>query len=395
MVSPATQPTRISVLALGSGITLLGVLRSLSKSGFDVYALPDVDDLPRRSRWYRPAPSAFAGVRGENLVGALSSLPTRTVLLPCSDYWVTAVAGLSSSLREKYPASVPPSEALRTLVDKAEFRASLTRLSLPHPRTRVVSKTSDLDGIPDDVLRQSFLKPAHSQQFFAHFGVKAFRISDRQDACIRLSACTAAGFEMMLQEYIPGPATSHFFLDGFIDRHGIRRALFARQRLRMSPPDFGNSTSMISVPTERVASGVATLEKLFADIKFRGVFSAEFKRDERDSSLKLIEVNARPWWYVEFAARCGVNVCEMAVRDALGEDVTTVGEYETGRRCVFPYYDFEAVRAEIREHRMNSTAWVRSWIGPYQPVFRWTDVWPAFGGIALLLRRRLKRTFTA
>jgi D-aspartate ligase len=394
MAGAATPPTRVSVLALGSGITLLGVLRSLSKSGFDVYALPDVDDLPRRSRWYRPAPAVFAGLQAESLVRALASLPRRTVLLPCSDYWVTSVAGLPSSAREEYPASVPPSAALRALIDKAEFRASLTRLSLPHPRTRVVSRPSDLDGIPDEVLRQSFLKPAHSQQFFAHFGVKAFRISDREDASTRLSACTAAGFEMMLQEYIPGPATNHFFLDGFIDRHGIRRALFARQRLRMSPPDFGNSTSMMSVPTERVSSGVATLEKLFADLNFRGVFSAEFKRDEHDGSLKLIEVNARPWWYVEFAARCGVNVCEMAVRDALCEDVATVEEYETGRRCVFPYYDLEAVRAEIREHRMKTTDWARSWIGPYQPVFRWTDVWPAVGGIALILGRRLKRTFT-
>jgi len=47
------------------------------------------------------------------------------------------------------------------------------------------------------------------------------------------------------------------------------------------------------------------------------VFSAEFKFDERDGLFKILEVNARPWWYVDFAARCGVDVCRMAYRDAL------------------------------------------------------------------------------
>jgi predicted ATP-grasp superfamily ATP-dependent carboligase len=136
---------------------------------------------------------------------------------------------------------------------------------------------------------------------------------------------------------------------------------------------------------------VVALEKLFADIRYRGVFSAEFKLDERDRSFNLIEVNARPWWYVEFASRCGVNVCEMAVRDALGEDVTTTRNYETGRRCVFPYYDFDAVRAEMHDGRTRASQWLRSWVGPYQPVFRWSDPQPALGEIAMILRRRLNR----
>src|SRR5438045_6775272 len=149
---------------------------------------------------------------------------------------------------------------------------------------------------------------------------------------------------MMLPDDMSGLLTNHSFINGFIDRSGIVSAMLARQRLRMSPPDFGNSTLMVTVPMSETGDAAKTLRTLFADIHYRGIFSAEFKRDERDGSYNLIEVNARAWWYVDFAARCGVNVCKLAIADALGQPVQPVPDYAVGRRCVFPYYDLEAVR---------------------------------------------------
>jgi predicted ATP-grasp superfamily ATP-dependent carboligase len=159
----------------------------------------------------------------------------------------------------------------------------------------------------------------------------------------------------------------------------------------MSPPDFGNSTLMISVPVSDTGDASATLKSLFKDIGYRGIFSAEFKRDQRDGAFNLIEVNARPWWYVEFAARCGVNVCALAIRDALGEPVETISGYAVGRRCVFPYYDLQAVRAERLAGRLGLLGWASSWLGPYQPVFRWSDPLPSVGEVAALIGQRLRR----
>ena len=380
---------RVRVLALGSGITVLGVLRTLSKSHADVVALPDVDRVTRRSRWFRAAPRALSGMKADTLGLCLESLLVPTVLMPCSDLWVRAVAALPADVRIRYPASVAPLQVLDLLVDKARFGSTLDRLGLPHPATHLLGSVQDLGFVSDTILQSSFLKPVHSQQFFARFGVKAFLIADRSNAEERLAECIDAGLQMMLQEYVPGPPTNHYFVDGFIDRFGVVRALFARRRLRMSPPDFGNSTLMISVPISETGNAVATLKTLFADIDYRGIFSAEFKRDPRDGVFKLIEVNARPWWYVEFAARCGVNVCELAIRDALDEPVETISEYVVGRRCVFPYYDLPAVRAERSAGRLGFVGWARSWFGAYQPIFRWSDPLPALSEVSILIARRL------
>ena len=386
---PTTQPTQ--VLALGSGITLLGVLRALSKENVDLIALPDADRPARRSRWYKAGPASLSGLEPRNLAAALRSLPSPTVLIPCSDIWARTVSALAESVRAEYPASIAPLNALDLLVDKARFGSTLERLGLPHPETRFLKAVHDLSDVSDEVLERSFLKPVHSQQFFARFGVKAFRVAGRADARMRLEECIGGGFEMMLQEYIGGPPTNHYFVDGFVDRDGVVRALFARQRLRMSPPDFGNSTLMVSVPVNETGDAAATLKTLFADIQYRGIFSAELKRDPRDGSFNLIEVNARPWWYVEFAARCGVNVCTMAIDDALGKPIQTVSRYAVGRRCVFPYYDLQAVRSERASGRLSVIGWATSWVGPQQPVFRWSDPMPAIEGVSNLIAGRIRR----
>ena len=106
-------------------------------------------------------------------------------------------------------------------------------------------------------------------------------------------------FEAVFQEYVAGPMDAHYFIDGFVDRLGEVKAFFARRRLLMYPVDFGNSTLMVSVPLGEVAPALESLRVLFSDLGYRGIFNAEFKRDERDGLFKLLEVNVRPWWFVE------------------------------------------------------------------------------------------------
>jgi predicted ATP-grasp superfamily ATP-dependent carboligase len=119
-------------------------------------------------------------------------------------------------------------------------------------------------------------------------------------------------------------------VEGFVDRIGCPIARFVRQRLRMFPPDFGDSTYMVSVPLDRVRGAIESLDRLFAHLSYRGVFEAEFKYDDRDGQFKLLEVNARPWYFIGFAAECGVDLCEMAYWDALGISVDPVTTYKGG-----------------------------------------------------------------
>lgn len=389
MPAPARQ---VPVLVFGSGLTVLGAIRLLHRSGTPFYVVGDGGELASRSRWFRTAPPSVSGADpARDLPGYLSGLPfERAVLLPCSDAWVLRVAQVAERIAPRFVASVSSPATLERLIDKWHLAEVLRELGLPHPRTVAIDAEQDPDRVPADVLAGAFVKPRDSLNFFARFGVKAFRVSSRAELRECLARVAGTGLEVQLQEYVPGPPTNHYFVDGFVDRGG-RIGVQARRRLRMYPTDFGNSTSFESIAAADVQPAVDVMTRLLTHLRFRGVFSAEFKRDSRDGVFRLIEVNVRPWWYVEFAGRGGMDVTAMAVRDALGEPVPTPRPSRAGRRCVYPYYDFFACRDGIRNGSLTRGQWLRSWLSSEQPVFRWSDPWPAVSATAEILFGRLRR----
>jgi predicted ATP-grasp superfamily ATP-dependent carboligase len=133
---------------------------------------------------------------------------------------------------------------------------------------------------------------------------------------------------------------------------------------------------MMSVPLSEGGGAVDAVLTMLRKLRYRGIFSCEMKRDQRDGALKLLEVNARPWWYVEFAAFCGVNVVEMAYLDALGIRIPEVDSYLEGRRLIHPYFDIQACREERGSLLRGGLTWTRSLVGADQPIFQWDDPRP-------------------
>ena len=388
------------VLAFGSGATLLGTLRGFGRAGIPVHVASRVDGFVRGSRWCRPLARPISESSDPaTLAAALRDLPfERAVLMPCSDNWSVAVAGLPADLAWRFPTSISRIDTQETLVDKGRFADALRRFDVPHPHTVEVRSLADLESMPESCFAAAFLKPCSSQSFAAKYGVKALRRDDKASTIELYKEIGQNGLTLLLQDYIPGPPTCHYFIDGFVDRHGAMLAAFARRRLRMHPADFGNSTCMVSVPPEETAPALASLERLFQGLGFRGIFSAEFKHDSRDDTFKLLEVNARPWWYIDFASACGVNVARLAYLDALGLPSEPIHDYRVGVRCVFPQLDWVACE---RLHKAGQLSWrtcVRDWIWSKKPISAWDDplpgVWNAVALVPVALRKLVSRAST-
>lgn len=372
---------------------MLGAIRLLHQAGFDPLVISDVPGIARKSRWFRHAPpSRSTADPAEHLADYLNGLPVpRAPLLPCSDAWMFRVARCAPEITERFPASISSAETINRIIDKWRLAELMQELQLPHPRTFALDATKAAPDFPAETLAAAFIKPRDSARFLHEFGVKGFHVRSRDELSAHLSRIAPTGLTVQLQEYIPGPPDHHFYVEGFIDRHGNMPALFLRKRLRMYPPDFGNSTLFESIAVTSYPDAVHTVQRLLSHVGYRGVFSVEFKYDGRDGISRLIEVNARPWWFIEFAGQCGLNVAEMSVRDALGESVPAVGTYRVGRRCVYPYYDYAACRALHREGKLSLAAWLASWATATQPVFRWSDPMPAITATTTILGGRVAR----
>jgi len=379
----------VPVIVLGGGVTAAAVLTLLAQAKIPSYTIAPLGDFVRRSRWHRDLPVSGLQPSIENLAAFLNQLSLEhAVLMPCSDDWASAVASLPGTLSTRFPSSTPSVETLNILVDKWKFAEVLEREAIPHPRTRLVHSFQELSNLSDSEFHGAILKPLSSVEFARKYGVKGFVVNNQDEALVTMRK---ADFPIMLQEFIPGPPAAGYFLDGFVDRTGRICGLLARQRLRMSPPKLGNSTLMVTVPLSEVSPAAESLKRLLGVLEYRGTFSAEFKFDERDGRFKLFEINARPWWYVEFAANCGVDVCSMAYRDALGMPLEATQQYEVGRRGVFFVHDLRAWK-EQRPSGVSLWAWIQPWFGADSTPFHWNDPAPAIAYARKIIHEnKLKR----
>jgi len=303
----------------------------------------------------------------------------KVVLIPCSDHWTRAIAQLPTHLRDRYPASVASAATVDIMTDKWRFAEMLERENLPRPKTIALHSYGELSGLPESSFENMFLKPLDSQKFSQLMGTKAFQLESRNHALAIMAEVERSGkdgFPILLQEFIPGPAGSYFLVDGFVDRHGQTLGLIARRRHRMYPAPFGNSTLSETIRLDQVQGAIDTLERIWSATRYCGVFDAEFKYDERDGQFKIVEINARPWWFVEFATRCGVNLCQMSYRDALGLPVEPIRTYPAGRRCFYMLYDFAAHRS-LEPGLRGYFRWIRSVKGCDEIIYRWNDPGPA------------------
>jgi len=361
-----------TAVVLGGSLTGLAVLRELGRAGVPVLATADGDAVVSGSKYFRPLPAVPAHDE-DGIEAYFRSLELELgVLFPCSDSWARSVSGFPSELQQRFPSVSAPAELVEKFADKAAFLDLVERSSVPHPRTVVVGDARDLETIDDPELAGYFLKPCDSQAFSARFSLKGFPIVDRRQANESIERAAREGLSLLAQELIPGPPTNHVFLDGYVTRDGTLAALLARRRLRMFPRDFGNSTMTESIALSDAEGAVDSLQRLFADVAYTGLFDAEYKFDERDRTYKLLEVNTRAWWQIGLWPGCGVPVCQLAYRDALGEPVQPVTTYEIGRRWVHEFWDLPAWLGE-RERRLNPLV---SWRGCGFAIFSRDDMRP-------------------
>ncbi|HVV96138.1 MAG TPA: hypothetical protein VHC92_03250 [Rhodanobacteraceae bacterium] len=390
-----SESRQVPVIVLGRGPTALGIVRCLQMSGIDCYVACKPRDQVTRSRWYRPTPGTpWDGTLGAAGLDALRAMPLgEAVVIPGADdaaLWLADLPG--SDLGKRFKVSTSSRQTLEILQDKVRFADFLRGTSIPHPRTFYVESAGDLATIPFEELDRVFIKPANSQKFSDVTGAKGVWASNRTELQRAFDDLHGKGFKLMVQEYVPGPASEHYFVDGFRDRNGEVTGLFARRRLRMHPSDFGNSSYCISIPLADVPAPIESMKALLTALDYRGVFSAEFKRDPRDGSFRILEVNTRAWTYVEFAGRCSVNVCEMAYRDALEERVPhATTDYRTGEGCINLYRDISAVFS--KGSGTSLTKVLPQWMTGYFHTFRFDDPGPGWFAVRRIVTGYFRRRF--
>jgi len=358
-------------VVIGGGVNGLGIIRNLGRNGIHVYCVVDKKSEAVYSKYCKRY-FIFPGIGNDPhrlkvfLTQFKRQIGCKPVLFPTSDISVLNVAHLNSEKGE-FLASLSKEEVLETLVKKRKFYSSLITKNVPHPVTLFLNP-ENLENVNRSLSFPVFVKPSISQIFAKKFGKKGFVAKSEEELRQYLLLMKKYKIDVVVQEIVSGPATNHYFIDGYFDKNSNPVALFARRRLRMWPLSFGNSTVCVSVPISEVADMKETIVKYLTSISYHGIFSAEFKRDPRDNIGKLLEVNARSWWYNTFPSACGVNIILMAYLEAIGKELKTIEEYEIGTYLVHFIEDLKSSLAMFARGQLS----FREWLSPMIRKRNWT-----------------------
>lgn len=377
------------VLILGTHLPPLGVLRVLSGRGLSCFVVDATSDIIVRSRWYRaPERTLAESADSDALARYLDSLQVeRAVLIPCTDTWTLAVAGLPTRMSGRFPASVPARSTVEQFVNKDQFKELVERLEIPHPRTLLIRGPGDLANVTEDDLLQGFLKPTYSKRYDRYFGGKGVFVTSREAALRHIAEAAAVGVEFMLQEWIPGNSSKTILIDGFVDRNGSVVAMVARRRIRTDHPKIANTASDVTIPFVEVEGVIPHLLRLFQDVHYRGIFNVEFKFDDRDRRYKIIELNPRPFWLVAHIASAGVDLPWLSYLDAQELPLPSARPYEVGRFGMYEIADATALVRAWSSLRLPEGPVIRPWLRGDHTVAWRGDLGPGIADVVRYLRR--------
>lgn len=348
-------------------ITGLGVTRNLGRNGIKVYCVGETKNEIAYSNYCQkyyviPKIEKNKNVLRNFLITIKKEFEHPAVIFPCSDLFCISLSQLKeepdSVLSDQY-TTFGSSEVMETLVNKRKFYQSLMKYEIPHPRTYFIESHQDIQGISERIDYPVFIKPAITQ-LFASFRKKGFVACSKTELINFLNLAAKYGVEVMVQEIIPGPVTNMFGITGYFNKDSEPQAYFAYHRLREYPLGFGNGSLIESIPLSTVISMKECIESYLRKLKYHGIFDAEFKKDQRDGSFKLLEINARSWWQNSFPTKCGINIVLMAYLDAIGKNIDYSENYKTRVRWLFFVNDIISSLEMLHKKELSILEWVSS-----------------------------------
>lgn len=323
----------------------LAVTRSLGRAGHHVavahHGHPTLASSSRYCKQRLIVPDALVdpGAFVNGVAKAVADHALEAVI-PVSDITTLTLAQAIEDGRLASRICTPSYAKLELAADKQKTLELGQQLGVPVPRSIVVDSPGHAFEEPDFPF-PVVVKPARSRVWSGgrwHFNSVCYARSPEHLRTI-LDSFKQPQFPVLIQERIEGPGIGVFACYD----HGRLLALFSHRRIREKPPSGGVSVLRESVPVDPAAG--ARARALLEALQWHGVAMVEFKQDQRDGELKLMEINGRLWGSLQLAIDAGIDFPAMMAGLLAGEKVAPVIRYRKGVRTRWLWGDIDALLA--------------------------------------------------
>jgi predicted ATP-grasp superfamily ATP-dependent carboligase len=389
----STKSSPKSVVILGGAHGSLALARSMGKAGVPVYYVSNDSPLAGWSRFAHPV-SGWPGAAHPGALAFLLNLAERSglkgaLLVPAADAEVTMVSQCSRELSAAFTILSPDWESLQWLCDKPLLYKGAAALGLSFPKTYEISSVEEAQELEPEF--PVILKPNMGGGNSALARAKVLRVDDRAAlvAAFREAAAEAEAKNIVVQQLIPGGGECQFSYAA-LWRDGAPVAEFSARRGRQYPVDFGFTSTFVEVVE---APDVAVAARaILTSVRYSGLVEIEFKRDPRNGTLNILDVNPRPWSWFGLCAAANMDLGKAMWDVANGRTPTPIGPPRLSAAWMYLVRDVAAAAILMTRGKLKPAGYfssfrsVRAWAA-----FSWHDVVPGLVDLPLTLQRVLTR----
>ena len=369
-----------SALVLGMYETGLGVVRSLGQTGIAVYGLDYHKDIAFYSKYCKagicPHPIEQEAEFISFMVSFAKKFSFKPVLYITSDAFLMTVSRNQSTLKSYYLFDLVSDELMCKIVNKYEQYKLVQQAGAPLPLTYTFENLDQLDTLKNGLPYPIIIKALDVNIWRGKLGgsIKGFVAKNAEEFIKQCTSLLLKGIKILVQEIINGPDTNHYKYCAYYSSSGEPVCEFTLRKIRQSPIHFGIGAVVESIKYNDL---LEVGRRLFRTIGYQGVGSVEFKFDERDRQLKLIEINPRYWQQNYLSTACGMNfplINYQALTEGRPELTST---FTTGIKWVNRYMDFNSFLEYRKEKTITFKEWRKSLRGKkVYSDFSWDDPLP-------------------
>ena len=360
--------------------TGLGVIRSLGQQGVRVVGIDYKKDIGWYSRYVQPLKCPDPLLKEPEFLDWMDATFSGWKLKPAafftSDDFLTACSRNREVLSNYLIFNLSNHNLIECISDKWCQYKIAAKAGVDLPATWPVSRASDLETLSPDFVFPGFIKArdVNSWRRVMGGGVKGVSVQDYGDLREKLLYMIRKKVPVILQEIVAGPDTNHCKYCSYTNLDGQIIAEFTLRKIRQFPVRFGIGSAVESFYDQRL---LREGRRLFSGIGFKGIGSAEFKYDDRDGKLKLIELNPRYWQQNYLSTVCDMNFPFLNYLDLVNKSYSPIRSFKSGVKWVNRYKDFESFVTYRKEGSLNFWDWRKSRAGrKTYPDFTWDDPLP-------------------
>lgn len=379
---------------LGMFETGLAVGRSLGRNGIKVFGFDFKKDVGFYSKYIKaricPNPLTDEEKILDYLIRFADKFENKPVLFITSDNYLNFISRNRNKLKKYFFMNLPDYKVIESITDKYKQCQLALKAGIPFPKTYFLEDLEKVNQIKDKIKYPAFVKGKESTSWRKEIkGIKGFVVNNQDELVENFNIVFNKGLEAIVQELIIGPDTNHFKFNAYVSQNGEFLLQFTLRKIRQNPIRFGIGSVVESIEyPELMEIG----KKYFKSINYRGVGSAEFKLDERDGKLKLIELNPRYWQQNSLADKCGMNFPLVEYFEVTQQNPQTSCNFKTGIKWVNLYFDFISFLNYKSIGKISFKEWITSLKGKkIFSIFALDDTLPSCYnlGLHLSIRRLL------